>query len=102
MTLYDKLFSEIEQRTYSHADDIGVRGIEKAAKACERVVIQAKVDLLGSQNEKLGRQKKELKDSLDKEPIRDSRVYYSGKIEGIKLAIENNRQEIQELEKQLL
>lgn len=45
-SLYDKIFGKIDQITYSHSDDIEVRGIEKAAKACERVANQEIKDLL--------------------------------------------------------
>lgn len=97
-TLYDKMLLAVKSPNTlfesTEKDEMEI------AKACTNLAIEAQIDLLGKQNERLEKQKKSLKETLDFVMGTRSDVI-NGKIEGIKLAIENNRQEIQELKRQL-
>lgn len=99
-TLYDKMLSYIQPRTYSHFEGIEVFGTEKAAKDCERVAIQAQIDLLNKQNKKF------LARISDSEKIKcglsiDYLDRIGGSIHGFKSAIEINEIEIKKLETNL-
>jgi len=91
-TLYDKMFIAIG-KTVPNAQ---VWQIELIAKTCERVALQDKIVMLKIINQNLELHVEHIKILSDNEPIR-----YSGKVEGIRLAIESNQKEINELEKQL-
>lgn len=97
-TLYDKILNEVQlYLCFSEMQEDSTN----LTKAVKRVAIQAQIDLLKSQNERLHKQRIEVK-ALTQTLISEYENYrLKGKIEGIRLAIENNRQEIQELEKKL-
>lgn len=95
-TLYNKMHEAI---TRDVEDEFNAT--KEQAKACERVAIHAQIVFLKIINQNLELHVEQTRKFIDNEPMRDSIVYYNGKIEGIKLAVESNQQEINELEKQL-
>lgn len=91
-TLYDKMF-----RVILDVEDEYFR--INQAKACERVAKEAQIDLLECLSQRLKEQYDLLRALAVENKGNDQRL--NGKLEGIKLAIENNRQGIQELKRQL-
>ena len=86
-TLFHKMYLEISLNKND--------GNTVTAMACERVAIQAQIDLLKKQNIRISKQKKAVNqiDFFDENK--------NGKIDAFNFVMSNNRQEIKELEKQL-
>lgn len=79
----------------------GITGFEKAAESIEQICIQAKIDMLEENTRRLKEQSKSIKDLINENSGSMSNARLEGKRSGIKIAIENIRQNIQELQSQL-
>ena len=98
-TLYEKMLSCIQCRTHCHDEGIEVFGTEKASKDCERIAIQAQIDLLGKQKERILKWRKETSDLYLSS---DTASFLKNiKIETIDLFLLLINDEIQELENKL-
>lgn len=97
-TLYDKILKAVHQTIDTNGN--GQDEVD-CAKACYREAIQAQIVTLKIINQNLELHCENEIKFIESEPMREAKVFSKGKIEGIKLAIENIHQEIQELEKQI-